>query len=91
MYYLKEKPSNGTVVVFEVDKRLHDGIISSAVPQRSIPGIARDPNSPKIVDDGKGKPSINLELPKVWDRLIEKHSSNGRVLTEQEFKNEFGN
>ena len=91
MYYLKEKPSNGTVVVFEVDKRLHDSIISSAVPQRSIPGIARDPNSPKIVDGGKGKPSINLELPKVWDRLIEKHSSNGRVLTEQEFKNEFGN
>ena len=91
MYYLTEKRPNGTVVVFGVDKRLHDDIIFSAVPQRLIPGIARDPNSPKIVDDGKGKLSINLELPKVWDRLIEKHSSNGRVLTEQEFKNEFGN
>ncbi|MEE6076949.1 hypothetical protein, partial [Avibacterium paragallinarum] len=90
MYYLTERRQNGKVVVFEVDKTLHDEIIKSAIPQKPIPGIPRDPNAPKIVDERKGSPSINLELPKVWDRLLEKHSSKGRVLTEEQFKNEFG-
>lgn len=43
--------------------------MSSAIPQKLIPGIARDINAPKIVDESKGAPSVNLELPKVWDRL----------------------
>lgn len=90
MYYLTEKRPNGKVVVFEEDKTLHDEIMKLAIPQKPIPGIFRDPNAPKIVDDTKGSPSINLELPKVWDRLLEKHSSKGRVLTEEQFKNEFG-
>ncbi|MCW9732234.1 VENN motif pre-toxin domain-containing protein [Avibacterium sp. 20-15] len=90
MYYLTERWQNGKVVVFEVNKTLHDEIIKSAIPQKPIPGIPRDPNAPKIVDERKGSPSINLELPKVWDRLLEKHSSKGRVLTEEQFKNEFG-
>lgn len=90
VYYLTEKRANGSVVVFEVDKSLHDSIISSAIPQKPIPGIPRDPNAPKIVDEKKGQPSINLELPKVWDRLLEKHSSKARVLTQEEFINEYG-
>ncbi|TCV85781.1 hypothetical protein [Testudinibacter aquarius] len=90
LYYLTEKRKNGTVVVFEVDKSLHQEILATAIPQKPIPGIPRNPNAPKIVDEAKGNPSINLELPKVWDRLIEKHSSKARVLTEKEFKNEFG-
>jgi len=32
----------------------------------------------------------NLNLPKVWDRLIEQNSSKARVLTKEEFTNEFG-
>ncbi|MDY6215284.1 VENN motif pre-toxin domain-containing protein, partial [Actinobacillus porcinus] len=90
MYYLTERRQNGNVVVFEIDKALHNEIMKSAIPQKPIPGIPRDPNAPKIVDDTKGNPSINLELPKVWDRLLEKHSSKGRVLTEEQFRNEFG-
>jgi len=31
-----------------------------------------------------------MEISKVWDRLIEQNSSNTRVLTKEEFMNEFG-
>lgn len=79
-----------TVVVFEVDANLHKTIMDAAIPQRPIPGIPKNPNAPKIVDPGKGDPSISLELPKVWDKLIEQNSSKARVLTKEEFLNEFG-
>ena len=89
LYYLSEKRPDGKVVVFEIDKALHQKILSEAIPQKPIPGIARDPNAPKIVDESKGQPSINLELPKVWDRLLEEKSSKARVLTQKEFENEY--
>ncbi|MEJ9378633.1 VENN motif pre-toxin domain-containing protein, partial [Gallibacterium anatis] len=90
LYFLSERRKNGSVIVFEIDNTLHEQIMSSAVPQKPIPGIPRDINAPKIVDENKGQPSINLELPKVWDRLLEKHSSKARILTEEQFKNEYG-
>lgn len=89
-YYLSNKRPDGSVVVFEVDANLHKQIMESAIPQRPIPGVPRAPNAPKIVDPGKGEPSVSLELPKVWDKLIEQNSSKARVLTKEEFLNEFG-
>ena len=89
LYYLSEKRPDGKVVVFEIDKALHQKILSEAIPQKPIPGISRNPNAPKIVDESKGQPSINLELPKVWDRLLEESSSKARVLTQKEFENEY--
>jgi len=88
-YYLTNRRQDGSVVVFEVDAALHKQIMDAAVPQRPIPGVPRDPNAPKIVDPTKGQPSVSLELPKVWDRLIEQNSSKARVLTKEEFLNEF--
>jgi len=78
------------VVVFEVDQSLHQKIMSEAIDQRPLPGQARNPDSPKIVDPNQGKPSVSLELLKVWDSLLEKHSSNARGLTQEEFFHEFG-
>uniref|UniRef100_UPI001378701B VENN motif pre-toxin domain-containing protein n=1 Tax=Pantoea sp. IMH TaxID=1267600 RepID=UPI001378701B len=89
-YYLTNRRQDGTVVVFEVDAKLHKQIMDTAVPQRPIPGVPKDPNAPKIVDPTKGQPSVSLELPKVWDELIEKNSSNARILTKEGFLNEFG-
>ncbi|WP_445495105.1 hemagglutinin repeat-containing protein [Photorhabdus sp. SF281] len=89
-YYLTNRRQDGTVVVFEVDAVLHKKIMDAAIPQRPIPGVPRDKNAPKIVDPTKGQPSVALELPKVWDRLIEQNSSKGRVLTKEEFLREFG-
>ncbi|MEX9871803.1 VENN motif pre-toxin domain-containing protein, partial [Providencia huaxiensis] len=89
-YYLTNRRPDGSVVVFEVDASLHKQIMDAAIPQRPIPGIPRDPNAPKIVDPGKGDPSMSLELPKVWDKLIEQNSSKAKVLTKEEFLNEFG-
>lgn len=89
-YYLTNRRQDGTVVVFEVDAKLHKQIMDTAVPQRPISGVPKDPNAPKIVDPTKGQPSVSLELPKVWDELIEKNSSNARILTKEEFLNEFG-
>ncbi len=89
-YYLTNRRQDGTVVVFEVDAALHKKIMDAAIPQRPIPGVPRDKNAPKIVDPTKGQPSVALELPKVWDRLIEQNSSKGRVLTKEEFLREFG-
>ena len=88
-YYLTNRRQDGSVVVFEVDAALHKQIMDAAVPQRPIPGVPKDPNAPKIVDPTKGQPSVSLELPKVWDRLIEQNSSKARVLTKEEFLNEF--
>lgn len=64
--------------------------MDAAVSQKPIPGVPKDPNVPKIVDRNKGEPSVSLELPKVWNRLIEQNSSKARVLTKDEFMNEFG-
>lgn len=89
-YYLTNKRQDGSVVVFEVDAVLHKQIMDAAVPQRPIPGVPKDPNAPKIVDPSKGQPSVSLELPKVWDKLLEQNSSNARILTKEEFLNEFG-
>uniref|UniRef100_UPI00235A3FC3 DUF6862 domain-containing protein n=1 Tax=Buttiauxella sp. S19-1 TaxID=941430 RepID=UPI00235A3FC3 len=89
-YYLTNKRADGSVVVFEVDALLHKQIMDAAVPQKPIPGVPKDPNAPKIVDPNKGDSSVSLELPKVWDRLIEQNSSKARVLTKEEFMNEFG-
>lgn len=76
--------------MFELDAALHKQIMDTAIPQRPIPGVPRDLNAPKIVDPGKGEPSVSLELPKVWDRLIEQNSSKARVIAKEEFMNEFG-
>ncbi|WLH14025.1 hemagglutinin repeat-containing protein [Pseudomonas hefeiensis] len=89
-YYLANRRADGDVVVFEVDAALHKEIMASAIQQKPMPNVPRDPNAPKIVDPGKGEPSISLELPKVWDRLIEQSSSKARVLTSKEFVDEFG-
>lgn len=89
LYYVSEKRPGGTVIVFEVDEKLHREILSQAVPQKPIPGVSRDINAPKIVDETKGQPSVNLELPKVCDKLLEKNSSNARKMTQEEFEREF--
>jgi filamentous hemagglutinin len=89
-YYLSNRRPDGNVVVFEVDRSLHQKIMSEAVDQRPLDGVPRSPGAPKIVDPTKGQPSVSLELPKVWDSLLEKHSSNARVLTQEEFFHEFG-
>lgn len=53
-YFLTEKRPGGNVVVFELDKNLHDFIMKEAVAQnpRYRP-VGSDPNSPKIVDPTK--------------------------------------
>lgn len=87
-YFLSNKRPDGSVVVLEVDAKLHQKIMASAVPQRSIPGVPRDPSAPKIIDENK--PGTALELPKVWESLLEQHSSSGRVYSRSEFLKEFG-
>ena len=47
-----------------------------------------DRNAPKITDETTA--GTSLELPKIWDSLIEQHSSNARVLSQDEFLKEFG-
>ncbi|WP_237474930.1 MULTISPECIES: hemagglutinin repeat-containing protein [Xanthomonas] len=88
VYYLSNKRPDGSVIVFEVDASLHGEIMNSAIPQRPIPGIPRDPKAPKIVDPNK--PGTALELPKVWESLLENGSRNARVYTHDEFLKEFG-
>lgn len=88
-YYLTNRRADGSVVVFEVDASLHKQIMDSAVPQHPIPGAPpRDPSAPKIVD--ASKPGLALELPKVWDSLLERHSGNARIYSQDEFLKEFG-
>jgi filamentous hemagglutinin len=59
------------VVVFDVDAKLHKEIMANAIPQRPVPGIPRDPTAPKIVDPSK--PGTALELPQIWESLLEKN------------------
>ena len=86
-YYLTNKRPDGSVVVFDVDAKLHKEIMEKAVPQRPVPGIPRDPSAPKVVDPSK--PGTALELPRMWEVLLEKGSSNARVYTQSEFLKEF--
>ncbi|NWD67998.1 filamentous hemagglutinin N-terminal domain-containing protein [Pseudomonas gingeri] len=87
-YYLTNKRPDGSVVVFDIDASLHQEIMNAAIPQRPIPGVPRDPSAPKIVDPNQ--PGTALELPKVWEALLEKSSSNARVYSQSEFLKEFG-
>ncbi|MCG8296580.1 hypothetical protein, partial [Pseudomonas entomophila] len=87
-YYLTNKRPDGSVVVFDVDANLHKEIMSRAIPQRPVPGVPRDPSAPKIVDPNQ--PGTALELPRMWEKLIEKGSSNARVYSQEEFLREFG-
>ncbi|NYF22157.1 filamentous hemagglutinin [Xanthomonas sp. JAI131] len=89
VYYLTNKRPDGSVVVFEVDASLHNEIMSRAVPQQPVPGAFRDPSAPKVVDPTT--PGTSLELPKMWESLLEKHSSGARVYSQSEFLKEFGN
>ncbi|BDU09884.1 hypothetical protein PRtIB026_A33380 [Pseudomonas sp. RtIB026] len=86
-YYLTNKRPDGSVVVFDVDAKLHKEIMEKAVPQRPVPGVPRDPSAPKVVDPSK--PGTALELPRMWEALLEKGSSNARVYTQSEFLKEF--
>ena len=70
-----------------MDAKLHKEIMEKAVPQRPVPGIPRDPSAPKVVDPSK--PATALELPRMWEVLLEKGSSNARVYTQSEFLKEF--
>ena len=87
-YFLTNKRADGSVVVFEVDAKLHKEIMDNAIPQRPVPGIPRDPSAPKIVDPNQ--PGTALELPKVWDKLLEKNSSKARILSAEDYFKEFG-
>ena len=89
-YFLTEKRPGGNVVVFELDKNLHDFIMKEAVAQnpRYRP-VGSDPNAPKIVDPTKSGNSTALELPKIWDSLIQENSSKARVLTQEQYLKEF--
>ncbi|WP_407465323.1 hemagglutinin repeat-containing protein [Xanthomonas campestris] len=89
VYYLTQKRPDGSVVVFEVDNVLHDKIMKEVVPQKPIPGVPRDPSAPKLVDPSK--PGTALELPRMWEPLLEKHSSRARIYSQSEFLKEFGN
>ncbi|MCU1706856.1 cell surface protein, partial [Xanthomonas hortorum pv. pelargonii] len=89
VYYLTNRRPDGSVVVFEVDDVLHNQIMESAVPQRPVPGIPRDPLAPKKVD--RNQPGTALELPRMWESLLEEHSSGARVYSQSEFLKEFGN
>ncbi|MGN9471173.1 VENN motif pre-toxin domain-containing protein [Pseudomonas syringae pv. aptata] len=86
-YYLTNKRPDGSVVVFDVDAGLHKEIMDRVVPQRPVAGMTKDPDAPKRVD--KDQPGYSLELPKVWESLLEKNSSNARVYTQDEFFKEF--
>ena len=62
--------------------------MDNAIPQRPVPGIPRGPSAPKIVDPNQ--PGTALELPKVWDKLLEKNSSKARILSAEDYFKEFG-
>ncbi len=87
-YYLSEKRPGGTVVVFEVDAKLHEDIMKNLIPQKPAPGTKNPPHAPKRVDETK--PGFSIELPEVWNVMLEKSSSKARIMTEDEFTKEFG-
>lgn len=86
-YFLTQKRPNGTVVVFDIDRATHNRIMEAAIPQRPIPGVPRDPNAPKIVDPNQ--PGTAIELPKMWNSILEDGASNSRTLTSEQFLKDF--
>ena len=86
-YYISNNRPNGEVVVFEVDLATHNRIMEARVPQAGNGGSPVqevDPNVPE------GSRSTSLQLDQAYAELIANGSSNGRVLTQQEFFDEFG-
>lgn len=61
--FLTNKRPDGSVVVFDIDAKLHKKIMSSVIPQPPVPGVPRDPSTPKIVNQNQS--GIALELLKV--------------------------
>ncbi|ENN88485.1 filamentous hemagglutinin family outer membrane protein [Rhizobium freirei PRF 81] len=84
-YYLSQKRQDGNVVVFEVDRTTHNEIMKMAVPQAGNRGAPV-----QIVDPTTSGSAISLQLDQFYSDLMAKASSKGRVLTQQEFSNEFG-
>ena len=84
-YFLQNRREGGSVIVFDVNRKTHDQIMSESVDQ----DLAQfNPGAPKRVDETK--PGTSLELPKKWDRVLEENSSNARVLSQEEFLKEYG-
>ncbi len=83
VYYLTNKRPDGSVVVFEVDRATHNRIMGARVPQFGNSGA-----SVKVTDIDT--PGMSIELNQAYSELMASGSSNGRVLTQQEFINEFG-
>ena len=84
IYYITNKRSDGSVVVFGIDRTTHNQIMEAAVPQQGNRGAGV-----KIVDKTTSGSATSLELDKIYSSLMSSGSSNGRVLTQQEFLNEF--
>lgn len=84
-YYLTNRRPDGSVVVFDVDANTHKQIMDKLIDQHSVG--PRDRDAPKRVD--AGQPGFSLELPKVWETLLESNASNARVYTQDEFFKEF--
>lgn len=84
-YYISERRPDGNVVVFEVDRATHNQIMEAAVPQHNNAGAPV-----QIVDETTSGGATSLQLDQVHSQLMTSGSSNGRVLTQQEFLDEFG-
>lgn len=84
-YYISERCPDGNVVVFEVDRATHNQIMEQAVPQANNAG-----RPVQIVDETTSGNSTSLQLDQVYSELMTRGSSNGRVLTQREFLDEFG-
>ena len=84
-YYLTNKRPDGSVVVFDIDAKTHKEIMDRVIPQHG--DGPRDRDAPKRVDEGQ--PGYSLELPKIWESLLENSASNARVYTQDEFLKEF--
>lgn len=81
--YLNHYRPDGTVVVFEVDRAAHNRIMENLVPQEGNSGAAV-----KLTDINT--PGTSIELDQAFSELMASGSSKGRVLTQQEFFDEFG-
>ncbi|MEA9677014.1 hypothetical protein VDF37_20630, partial [Xanthomonas campestris pv. raphani] len=55
--------------------------------------ISSTPDSKPGRYSGRGdvEPGTALELPRMWEPLLEKHSSRARIYSQSEFLKEFGN
>ncbi|MFY0623643.1 MAG: hypothetical protein JXQ89_18330, partial [Pelagimonas sp.] len=82
-YYITNKRPDGSVVVFDVDRATHNRIMDNLVPQQGNSGAGV-----KLTDTST--PGTSIELNRAFSELMTSGSSNGRVLTQQEFLNEFG-